>query len=119
MIAPDPAAEFRRRTWADLPSVIAILNSYILVMAAGQRVGIHGADPAGGVCLAACPERLFPPCKTMFLDRGPGGGAFFATVGDSAAGAADARQRNVGDGITRQCRRKPAGSDAVAMPLAG
>ncbi|MCB1854830.1 MAG: GGDEF domain-containing protein [Pseudomonadales bacterium] len=99
----------------DLPSVIAILNSYILVMAAGQRVGIpRGRTLLGAVCLAACLSVFFLPRKTMFLIEALAVGVFFATVA-GLSGWRCWRQRNVGDGIIASAALLM----TLAMPLAG
>lgn len=83
----------------DLPSVIVILNSYILFMAAGQRSGMVGGRALlGALCLAACLCVFFLPAKPMFLVEAFAMGLFFAAVG-LLSGSRSWRYRNVGDGV--------------------
>ena len=52
----------------DVPSVAAILNSYILFMAAGQRAGItHGRFVFGAICLLGCLSVFFLAGPHMFI----------------------------------------------------
>ena len=98
----------------DLPSVIAILNSYILFMAAGQRGGIvAGRALLGALCLGACLCVFFLPAKTMFLVEALGLALFFAAAG-LLSGWRGWRQRNIGDGIIASAALLM----TIAMPLA-
>ena len=83
----------------DVPSVAAILNSYILFMAAGQRAGLTaGRVPLGMVCLLACLSVFFLDPQRMFTVQASTSALFFAVVGIICA-LRGWRQANVGDAI--------------------
>ena len=83
----------------DLPSVMAILNSFILFMAAGQRAGImRGRLILGTACLAACLSVFFLPPARMFLVEAAAVSLFFAAAG-LASGWRSWHFSNVGDAI--------------------
>ena len=83
----------------DVPSVAAILNSYILFLAAGQRAGISwGRRPLGLVCLLACLSVFFINPQRMFTVQTSAAALFFAGAGILCA-LRGWRQTNVGDAI--------------------
>ena len=83
----------------DVPSVAAILNSYILFMAAGQRAGFTlGRLPLGLLCLLACLSVFFLKPESMFTVQAGAAALFFAAAGLLSALRAW-RQTNVGDAI--------------------
>jgi diguanylate cyclase (GGDEF)-like protein len=83
----------------DVPSVAAILNSYILFLAAGQRSGRHaGRYVLGVVCLAACLCVFFLPPETMFAVQSGTAALFFTGTGLACLGRS-LRDSNVGDAI--------------------
>jgi diguanylate cyclase (GGDEF)-like protein len=83
----------------DVPSVAAILNSYILFMAAGQRAGISvGRLPLGMVCLLACLSVFFITSQQMFTVQAGTSAILFAATGSLCA-LRGWRQSNVGDMI--------------------
>ncbi|QFU75284.1 GGDEF domain-containing protein [Halioglobus maricola] len=84
---------------ANLPSVTAMINSYILFAAAGQRAGIHqGRIILGVICLLATLSMFFLPSEHMVYAH-----CAAVTLFVGAAGALCAirsiRTRNVGDAI--------------------
>ncbi len=84
----------------DVPSVAAVLNSYILFLAAGQRAGIAaGRIILGLVCLAACLSVFFLPPEQMFLVQSASAWLFFTCTGVVALLRAW-RRNNVGDAVT-------------------
>jgi diguanylate cyclase (GGDEF)-like protein len=83
----------------DVPAVAAILNSYILFMAAGQRSGDRrGRIVLGGICLLGCLSVFFLPAKHMFATQSGLAALFFACAGILSA-RRSLRERNVGDMI--------------------
>jgi diguanylate cyclase (GGDEF)-like protein len=83
----------------DVPSVAAILNSYILFMAAGQRARRHGGRLVLGIlCLVACMSVFFLPPGDMFLMQAAASMLFFGAAGLVFLMRARAEQ-NVGDAI--------------------
>lgn len=83
----------------DVPSVAAILNSYILFLAAGQRASRHGGRYVLGlVCLVACLCVFFLPGETMFAVQISVAALFFAGTGLACLGRS-LRDQNVGDAI--------------------
>jgi diguanylate cyclase (GGDEF)-like protein len=83
----------------DVPSVAAILNSYILFMAAGQRSGLTaGRLPLGLVCLLACLSVFFLDPQRMFSVQAGVAALFFTGTGILCA-FRSWRQANVGDAI--------------------
>lgn len=98
----------------DVPAVAAILNSYLLFLAAGQRA----RDPRGRIalgiaCLLGCLSVFFLLPKAMYLTQSGLSGLFFAATG-LLCGRRALSKRNVGDAII-------AGAAAlvvVAVPVA-
>lgn len=83
----------------DVPAVAAILNSYILFMAAGQRSGSHrGRVVLGLICLPACLSVFFLPADTMFAVQAGAAALFFGATGMLCTRRA-LSQSNVGDAI--------------------
>ena len=83
----------------DVPSAAAILNSYILFMAAGQRAGLHHARILLGlICLPACLSVFFLPADKMFVMQASAATLFFTGTGTICTLRA-VRERNVGDAI--------------------
>jgi diguanylate cyclase (GGDEF)-like protein len=83
----------------DVPSVAAILNSYILFLAAGQRAGLTwGRRPLGLICLLACLSVFFLDPQRMFAVQAGTAAFFFAGTG-ILCGLRGWRQANVGDAI--------------------
>ena len=83
----------------DVPSVAAILNTYILFLAAGQRAGIrHGRMPLAAICLVACLSVFFVSPQRMFIVQTTTAAFFFAAVG-MLCGWRSWRKNNVGDAI--------------------
>jgi diguanylate cyclase (GGDEF)-like protein len=83
----------------NVPSVMLILNSYILFMAAGQRAGIvRGRMILGATCLVACLCEFFLPPGQMFAVQGVAVAIFFAGTG-LTCGWRSWRYRNIGDAI--------------------
>ena len=83
----------------NVPSVMFILNSYILFMAAGQRAGnIRGRVVLGAICLTACLCEFFLPPKQMFVVQGSVVTLFFAGTG-LVCGWRGWGYRNIGDAI--------------------
>lgn len=83
----------------NVPSVMIILNSYILFMAAGQRSGTgRGRLVLGAACLAACLSEFFLSPQWMFVVRGVSVAVFFAATG-LVCGWRGWQHRNIGDAI--------------------
>jgi diguanylate cyclase (GGDEF)-like protein len=83
----------------NIPSMMLILTSYILFMAAGQRAGIaRGRVVLGVICLVACLCEFFLPPSQMFLVQGAVVTVFFAATG-LIYGLRSMHQRNAGDAI--------------------
>ena len=83
----------------DVPSVAAIISSYILFLAAGQRVGVgEGRLLLGILCLLASLSAFFVPQGRMFLIQGAAMSLFFAGTG-LLSGWRAWRRRNVGDAV--------------------
>jgi diguanylate cyclase (GGDEF)-like protein len=98
----------------DIPSVITILNSYILFMAAGQRAGlIRGRLILGSACLGACLSVFFLSARQMFVVQAGFAALFFAGAGLICAWRSW-RYSNIGDGIIAS----GGGLMAVGMPTA-
>ncbi len=86
-------------TTVDVPAVAAILNSYILFMAAGQRSGNpRGRILLGGICLLGCLSVFFLPAQLMFITQTSLATLFFAAAGILSA-LRSLREKNVGDMI--------------------
>ncbi len=84
----------------DVPSVAAILTSYILVLAAGARAGsTRGRTLLGLLCAAACFSVFFLSAERMFVVQYLAAGLFFTCTGILALRRAFQRN-NVGDAIT-------------------
>lgn len=83
----------------DIPSVASILNSFILFMAAGQRLGFKGGRVMLGIiCLMACLSVFFLQPREMFAVQAASAAFFFACAGLLSAWRAW-KKANVGDGI--------------------
>jgi len=83
----------------NIPSMMLILTSYILFMAAGQRAGIvRGRMVLGVICLVACLCEFFLPPAQMFLVQGAVVTVFFAATGLIYCWRS-VHQRNAGDAI--------------------
>ena len=83
----------------DVPSVAAILNTYILFLAAGQRAGIRrGRIPLGVICLVTCLSVFFISPERMFIVQTTTAAFYFATVGMLCAWRSW-HKHNVGDAI--------------------
>jgi diguanylate cyclase (GGDEF)-like protein len=83
----------------DIPSVLSILNSYILFMAAGQRAGFtRGRLALGIVCLIACMSVFFIRPREMFAVQAASAAFFFLCAG-LICGWRCWKKNNVGDGI--------------------
>ncbi len=83
----------------NIPSMMLILTSYILFMAAGQRAGFaRGRVVLGVICLVACLCEFFLPRGRMFLVQGSVVTVFFAATGLICSWRS-VRQRNAGDAI--------------------
>ena len=83
----------------DVPSVAAILNSYILFLAAGQRAAItRGRYTLGAICLIACLCVFFLQPQRMFMVQTSAAALFFGGAGLLCFWRAW-RQRNIGDAI--------------------
>lgn len=66
----------------DVPSVAAILNSYILFIAAGARAEKTGGRAIMGVlCLSACLSVFFVSPRDMFVVQSAAAATFFAGMG--------------------------------------
>ena len=98
----------------NVPSVIIILNSYILFMAAGQRAGnVRGRITLGAICLAACLCVFFLSPQQMFVVQGGSIALFFAATG-LVCGWRGWLYRNIGDAIIAYA----ALTVTVGMPIA-
>ena len=83
----------------NVPSIMTILNSYILFMAAGQRAEVtRGRMFLGAICLVACLCEFFLPPGRMFVVQSSAVALFFAGTG-LVCGWRGWRQRNIGDAI--------------------
>jgi diguanylate cyclase (GGDEF)-like protein len=83
----------------NVPSVMIILNSYILFMAAGQRAGVaRGRMALGVICLLACLCEFFLPPGRMFIVQASVVALFFAGT-SLICGWRGWRYRNIGDAI--------------------
>ena len=83
----------------DIPSVMAILNSYILFLAAGQRAhNRRGRLALGVICLAAGLSVFFLPPRQMFVIQTASAALFFAGTGLLCL-RRSWQQSNIGDGI--------------------
>jgi diguanylate cyclase (GGDEF)-like protein len=83
----------------DIPSLMAIINSYILFLAAGQRAhSRRGRLALGAACLAAGLAVFFLPPRQMFIVETASAALFFAGTGLLCA-RRGWQQRNIGDGI--------------------
>jgi diguanylate cyclase (GGDEF)-like protein len=83
----------------DVPSVAAIINSFILFLACGQRAQqIRGRYTVGFLCLIASLSVFFLPGEQMFLVQTLASGLFFGCAGLLCAWRTW-RYRNIGDGI--------------------
>jgi diguanylate cyclase (GGDEF)-like protein len=83
----------------DIPTLLSILNSYILFLAAGQRGGFsHGRLPLGLLCLAASLGVFFLQPQPLFVLHCAASALFFAAAGMLSA-VRGWRRRNIGDGI--------------------
>lgn len=83
----------------DIPSVMAILNSYILFLAAGQRAhNRRGRLALGVICLAAGLSVFFLPPRQMFVIQTASAALFFAGTGLLCL-RRGWQQSNIGDGI--------------------
>lgn len=83
----------------NVPSVMIILNSFILFMAAGQRaVVVRGRIALGAVCLGACLCVFFLPPGRMFLVQSASAALFFLGVALICSWRSW-RYSNIGDAI--------------------
>ncbi len=98
----------------DVPSVMIILNSYILFMAAGQRAGnARGRILLGAICLTACLCEFFLPPGQMFVVQGSAVALFFTATG-ILCGWRGWLDRNIGDAVIAYAALMM----AVGMPVA-
>jgi diguanylate cyclase (GGDEF)-like protein len=98
----------------NVPSIMIILNSYILFMAAGQRAGVaRGRMVLGAICLVACLCEFFLPPDRMFVVQASAVALFFTGTG-LVCGWRGWRQRNIGDAIIAYA----AAMMALGMPIA-
>jgi diguanylate cyclase (GGDEF)-like protein len=98
----------------NVPSIMIILNSYILFMAAGQRAGVaRGRMVLGAVCLVACLCEFFLPPGRMFVVQASAVALFFTGTG-LVCGWRGWRDRNIGDAIIAYA----AAMMALGMPIA-
>lgn len=98
----------------NVPSIMIILNSYILFMAAGQRAGVaRGRMVLGAICLVACLCEFFLPPGRMFVVQASAVALFFAGTG-LVCGWRGWRHRNIGDAIIAYA----AAMMALGMPIA-
>jgi len=94
----------------DVPSVAAILNSFILFMAAGARAEATGGRIVlGAVCLASCLTVFFVTPEQMFLVQSSAAALFFGGVGYHGL-RRGLHKRNTGDLL---------GSAAAALMVIG
>ncbi|MCB1700767.1 MAG: GGDEF domain-containing protein [Halioglobus sp.] len=83
----------------NVPSVMIILNSYILFMAAGQRAAVvRGRIVLGAACLGACLCVFFLPPSRMFVVQTASAFLFFLATGLICAWRGW-RYGNIGDAI--------------------
>ncbi|RLQ21616.1 diguanylate cyclase [Seongchinamella sediminis] len=81
----------------DVPAVAAILNSYILFIAAGQRAAIRGGRILLGLlCLPGCLSAFFLSKQQLFVTQVLLSATFFAAAGVISL-ARCLREKNVGD----------------------
>jgi diguanylate cyclase (GGDEF)-like protein len=98
----------------NVPSIMIILNSYILFMAAGQRAGVaRGRMVLGAICLVACLCEFFLPPGRMFVVQASAVALFFTGTG-LVCGWRGWRDRNIGDAIIAYA----AAMMALGMPIA-
>jgi diguanylate cyclase (GGDEF)-like protein len=98
----------------NVPSIMIILNSYILFMAAGQRAGVaRGRMVLGSICLVACLCEFFLPPGRMFVVQASAVALFFTGTG-LVCGWRGWRDRNIGDAIIAYA----AAMMALGMPIA-
>ena len=98
----------------NVPSIMIILNSYILFMAAGQRAGVtRGRIFLGAICLLACLCEFFLPRAQMFVVQAGAVALFFAGTG-LVCGWRGWSHRNIGDAIIAYA----AAMMALGMPVA-
>jgi len=84
----------------DVPSVAAVLNSYLLFLAAGQRAERSGGRAVLGlVCLVACLSVFFLDAGRIFLVQTSAAALFFAATALVSAHRG-LRKGNTGDAIT-------------------
>ena len=83
----------------DVPAFAAILNSYLLFIAAGQRAGVYqGRVFLGLICLFGCLSIFFLPARQMFATQAALSTLFFAAAGILSA-RRSLREKNIGDMI--------------------
>jgi len=83
----------------DVAAIMTIITSYILVWAAGQRLGVaRGRTVLGGICLAAVLGGFFLPIKQMFILES-GVVATFSLVIGVLASLRARRERSLGDAM--------------------
>jgi len=98
----------------NVPSIMIILNSYILFMAAGQRASVAtGRMVLGAICLVACLCEFFLPPGRMFVVQASAVALFFTGTG-LVCGWRGWRDRNIGDAIIAYA----AAMMALGMPIA-
>ncbi len=84
----------------DVPSVAAILNSYLLFLAAGERADMRrGRIVLGMICLGCSLSVFFVTPQRMWAVQTVTAAFFYANVA-ALCGWRAYRRRNVGDGIT-------------------
>lgn len=97
----------------DVPSVAAIINSFILFLACGQRAQkLRGRYTLAFLCLIASLSAFFLPGAQMFIIQALASGLFFGCAGILCAWRAW-RYRNIGDAIIAFA----AGMMIIGMPL--
>ena len=83
----------------DVTAVVAIINSYLLFLACGQRAAIYsGRYLLGGICLLTSLSVFFLAGERMFLTQCVASSIFFAAAG-LVSGWRSWRYRNIGDSI--------------------
>ena len=113
----------------DVTAVVAIINSYLLFLACGQRSGIYsGRYLLGGVCLLTSLSVFFLPTGQMFLTQSAASALFFAAASVLSSWRGW-RYRNMGDsiialacvlsliGITLAAYRATAGADSQVVRM--
>jgi diguanylate cyclase (GGDEF)-like protein len=113
----------------DVTAVVAIINSYLLFLACGQRSGIYsGRYLLGGVCLLTSLSVFFLPIEHMFLTQSAASAVFFAAAGVLSSWRGW-RYRNMGDsiialacvlsliGITLAAYKATAGADSQVVRM--